>query len=114
MKLLKDERIEREDGEVKLTIRPITTSQQARMTELGAGKGLAAHIDFAVFCLKNCIDKISIGGQSFDPAELSDRADVSDSDTRAVMFKIATMVDGVAFPSAADIKKSPPQPDPGA
>jgi len=114
MKLLKDERIEPEDGEVKLTIKPVTTSQQARMTEFGSSGNIMAAIDLAVWSLKNCIEKISINGTAFDPAELASRADLSDNDTRAVLFKIGAMMDKAAFPSYESAKKSPQQPEPGA
>ena len=105
MKFLLDERIEREDGEVKLTIKPITTSQQAHLLELGYKVGIIAGTDLAIWCLQNCIEKISVNGAEFKPAQLAIRADLNDAGTAAVMRKIGTMVCEAAWPSGEDIKK---------
>jgi hypothetical protein len=114
MKLLLDERIERTDGEIKLTIKPVTTSQQARLIDLGGISGTTARIALTHYCLKNCIEKIAINNAEFDPSKLSDRADLSDHETLLVMIKIGQMVCDVAFPEAEDVKKSQQQPAPGA
>lgn len=105
MKFLNDERIEVEDGEIKLTIKPVTTSQQARIADLGIVSGCAARIDLTKYGLKTCIEKISISGAEFDPAQLADHADLSDDGTMAVMLKIGKMVYDAAFPKADDVKK---------
>ena len=105
MKFLKDERIEREDGEVKLAMRPVTTSQQARLIELGAKSGAEARIELTRWCLKNLIDKISIAGAEFDPAQLTDKADLGDTDTFLVMLKIGQMACEAAMVKAEDVKK---------
>ena len=105
MKFLKDERIEIEDGEVKLTIRPITTSQQARLLELGFRRGIVAVAELAGWCLLNCIERISVNGTEYKPAKLAEKADMNDDDTAAVMRKIGTLVCGAAWPSGEDVKK---------
>lgn len=105
MKFLKDERIEREDGEVKLTIKPVTTSQQARLMELGSLAGPSPRIELTRWCLKNLVEKVSIGGAEFDPAQLADGADLSDQDTYLVMLKIGALVCNASVPSGDDVKK---------
>lgn len=115
MKFLKDERIEAEDGEVKLTIRPVTTSHQAALADFGTSSGgVTALIGAAVYALKHCVEKVSINGTVTPPLQLAEHADLSDQDTRAVMFKIGSMVDKAAFPSHYDVKKSAQPPEPGA
>lgn len=114
MKLLNDERIAREDGEIRLTLIPVTTSQQARLIELGALSGVASRIALTHWCLKNCIETLSVNGEDIAPAQLAEHADLSDNDTLLVMLKIGSVVCAAAFPSQDDIKKSPPQPAPGA
>ncbi|OGT05649.1 MAG: hypothetical protein A2143_01780 [Gallionellales bacterium RBG_16_57_15] len=105
MKFLKDERIEREDGEVKLTIKPVTTSQQAHLLEIGLRGGVKARIDLSRWCLVNCIEKISITGAEFKPAQLAEQADLNDEGTMAVMMKIGAMVCEIAWLSGDDVKK---------
>lgn len=106
MKFLKDERIEREDGEVKLTIKPVTTSQQAHLLELGLRGGIKQRIELTRWCLLNCIEKISIAGAEYRPAQLAEQANLDDDGTMAVMMKVGAMVCDVAWPSGDDVKKS--------
>lgn len=105
MKFLKDERIEREDGEVKLTLKPVTTSQQAHLIELGSVAGPIGRIALTRWCLKNVVEKISIGGAQFEPAQLADEADLGDSDTYLVMLKIGVVVCDASIASGDDVKK---------
>lgn len=105
MKLLNDERINLEDGEVKLAMRPVTTSQQARLAELAVRVGITARIEQASYCLKSCIEKISVAGVDYDPVKLADGADISDDDTLAVMLKLGRMVADSAFARDEDLKK---------
>ena len=105
MKFLNDQRITREDGNVTLTIKPVTTSQQARLLELGSLAGTGARIELTRYCLKNCIEKISIGGSSLDAQQVADGADLSDQDTLLVMIKIGGMVCAAAFPDGEETKK---------
>ena len=105
MKFLKDERIEREDGEVKLTLKMITTGQQARVIDLGALGGVANRVALTQYCLKNLIETISIGGEDIAPARLAEHADLSDLDTRLVMIKIGQVVCDAILPEADDVKK---------
>lgn len=114
MKLLKDERIELNDGEVSIVMVPITTSQQSRLIELGAKKGFSPRIELTQWCLKNCVEKITVSGAEFKPRQLAEFADLSNHDTMAVMIKVGYMICNAAFPSGDDIKKSPPPPEPGA
>ena len=64
MKLLNDERINLEDGEVKITMRPVTTSQQARLVDLASKAGTSARIDLATYCLKNCVNVKEAGSKA--------------------------------------------------
>ena len=114
MKLLNDERITREDGEIKLTIKPVTTSQQARLVDLEGDRSVAGRVARTHYCLKNCIEKLSINGEEFDTGKLVDHADLSDDDTLAVFIKIGVMASNASFPGVEDVKKSPQQPAPGA
>jgi hypothetical protein len=105
MKFLLDERIERQDGEIRLTIKPVTTSLQVRVIDMAAMAGMANRIALSHFCLKNIIEKISVNGEDMDPARLAEHADLSDHDTLMVMIKIGQVVCDAALPAAADIKK---------
>ena len=105
MKLLNDQRIEREDGELKLTIKPVTTSQQARLLELGWLSGPEARINLTRYCLKNLVDEISISGEKCDPAKLADHADLRDSDTWLVMLKIGQVVFDASAATDEQLKK---------
>lgn len=105
MKFLKDERIEREHGEVKLTIKPVTTSQQARLVDLGSLSGTSARIELTRWCLKNCIEKVSINGTEYEPDQLADRANLADEGTLMVMIKIGGLVCDCAFPKEEEVKK---------
>jgi hypothetical protein len=113
-KYLKDERIDLEDGEVKLSMRPVTTSQQARLADLAVQPGVTGRIERTNWCLKNLIEKLEISGAAYTASQLLDGVDLSDEDTTAVYIKIGTMVVNAAFASADDKKKSPPPPEPGA
>lgn len=105
MKFLKDERINIKDGEIDLTMRPVTTSQQARLIDLGALIGVANRIELTRWCLKNCVEKISINNADFEPANLADHADISDQGTLLVMLKIGVLVCDSAFAKVDDVKK---------
>lgn len=105
MKFLKDERIEREDGEVKLTIKPVTTSQQARVIDMGALSGVSNRIALTNYCLKNIIEKISVSGEDIDPIKLAEHADLSDKDTMAVMIKIGQVTCDIVLPDGDTVKK---------
>jgi hypothetical protein len=105
MKFLNDERIEIEDGEVKITMRPVTTSQQARLGDLNLASGITGHIDLAKYCLKTCIEKISISDISYDPITLADKSDISDEATLSVMTKVGRMVTLASFVKGEDLKK---------
>lgn len=105
MKLLNDERIELEDGEIKITMRPVTTSQQARLVSLASQAGIDARIELAAFCLKNCIEKISVNNTTYDPAKLANSANIADEETLAVMLKLGEMVTNAAFAKDEDLKK---------
>lgn len=105
MKLLNDERIILEDGEIKLTVRPVTTSRQVRLVELASQRGIAARIDLAGFCLKNCIEKISVSDISYDPIKIANSANIADEETLAVMVKLGEMVTNAAFAKVEDLKK---------
>ncbi|MGA8863056.1 MAG: hypothetical protein WB444_04525 [Gallionella sp.] len=91
MKFLSNECIEREDGEVRLILCPATTTLQGHLIELGSKSGADARMDLTRWCLKNCVDKISISGAEFNPAQLADKADLADNETFMVMLKIGKM-----------------------
>lgn len=105
MQLLNDQRIDSEDGEVKLTIKPLTTSQQARLDDLARVDGTAGRMELAIYGLKNLVEKISVSGESFDPVKLANYANLSDKDTSAVMGKIGAMIYYAAYPKVEDLKK---------
>lgn len=105
MKFLNDERIELKDGEIKLTLRPVTTAQQARLGDLNLASGIEGHINLAKYCLKSCIEKISVSDVTYDPLLLADKSDLSDESTLAVMTKVGLMVTLASFAQGKDIKK---------
>lgn len=105
MKLLKDQRIDLEDGEVKLSIKPVTTSQQARLADLSVVPGISGRIELSRWALKNCIESLMVDGIPFVPGDLADSADLADNDTLAVFAKIGTMVMDASFVRETDAKK---------
>lgn len=105
MKLLNDQRITLVDAEINLTMRPVTTSQQARLAELASQTGISARIELAAYCLKNCVEKISINDVPYDPIKLASSANISDEGTLAVMIKLGGMVTNAAFAKDEDLKK---------
>jgi hypothetical protein len=105
MQFLNDERINLEDGEIKLTMRPVSTSQQTRLVELASQHGISARVALAGFCLKSCIEKISISDVAYEPIKLADRADISDESTLSVLIKLGEMVTKAAFARVDDLKK---------
>jgi hypothetical protein len=113
-KYLQDERIELNDGEIKLSVRPSSTSQQARLADLSMASGVAARVEQTNWCLRNLIEKVSIAGAEFNSADLCDSADLSDDDTVSSYIKIGKLVTDNAFAKEGDLKKSQPQPVPGA
>ena len=105
MRLLNDERIHLEDAEVKLTMRPVTTSQQARLVDMASQSGISARIELAGYCLKSCIEKISISDVIYNPIKLAESANIADADTLAILIKLGEMVTDAAFAKAEDLKK---------
>lgn len=105
MKLLNDVRIELQDGEVKITMRPVTTSQQARIGDLNLNSGISARVDLAKYCLKTCIEKISVDDVPYDVLILAEKSDLSDEGTLAVLMKLGTMVTLASFANNKDLKK---------
>ncbi len=105
MKLLNDERIEKEEGDIKFTMRPVTTSQQARLVELGSRAGIAARIELSVYCLNTCIEKINIKGVDYKPTELANKSNLSDIDTLSTLFLVGQLVTDAAFAKEDDLKK---------
>ncbi len=105
MKLLNDERITREDGEIKLTMRPVTTSQQARLVELGSKGGISARTELSIYCLNTCVEKINIQGVDYKPVDLANKSNLSDEETLATIFKIGEIVTEAAFAKDEDLKK---------
>jgi hypothetical protein len=105
IKLLKDERIEREDGEVSFTLKVITNSQQARLMDLGSRTGSSSRVELTKWCLASVVDKIRIDGVDFKADELAEQADLSDTDTYLVYLKIGKMVIDAVFSHEDDKKK---------
>jgi hypothetical protein len=104
-KYLKDELIDLEDGEIKLSMHPVTTSQQARMVDLSMQPGVAGRIEQTNWCLKNCVEKLSVSGTDFKPRELLDGVDLSDEGTVAAYIKIGRVVINGAFAQEDELKK---------
>lgn len=105
MKLLNEQRITLEQDEIKITMRPVTTSQQARLVELGSLRGISARIDLAGYCLKSCIEKISVSDVVYEPIKLAECANISDESTLGVLIKLGEMVTDAAFAKDEDLKK---------
>jgi len=105
MKYLKDQLTEREEGEVMMMVKTITTSKQAHLLEMGALPGVENRAALTEYCLRNLVHKIVINAVEYNPAYLATMSDLSDADTLAVYLKIGRMVCDVAFPPAEDLKK---------
>ena len=86
-------------------MRPVTTSIQARLVELGGQPGIVARIELTNYCLKNCVESLNVSGKNFYPLDLAQSADISDESTLAVMLKIGEMVANAAFAKGEDVKK---------
>lgn len=114
MKLLRDERIEKEDGEIKITIKIISNSQQARLIDLSVRSGASARLELARWSLDSIVEKISVSGVDCDPKSLGKNADLSDDDTFAVMMRLGQVVCDAVFPKGDELKKLQAQPVPGA
>lgn len=106
MKFLLSEKIEVNEGDIKLTMSPITNMQQSRLIDLGGVAGTTNRTELSRWCLKNLVEKISISEQDFNPAELADKADLSDKQTRKIFLEIGVLVCNAQFPSGDDVKKS--------
>lgn len=106
MKFLLSEKIEVNEGDIKFTMSPITNMQQARLIDLGGVAGTTNRTELSRWCLKNLIETITISGQDFDPAELANKADLSDKPTLKIFLEIGALVCNNQFPSEGDVKKS--------
>jgi len=105
MKLLKDETIKKVEGDVAVSIKPVSTSQQAHIMALASKAGIEGKVALTTYALKNLIEKVTINDVDYEPSALADRADLSDTDTITAMVKIGGLVVSAAFPTGEDEKK---------
>jgi hypothetical protein len=109
-----DERKDIDLGGIKITYKPLTSAQQARLADLAYADGFAARYEQTKWCLLNVIGKVSVNGEEFDPKKMSDDVDYTDADTAVVFSRIGMMVYHDAFASEEDAKKSSQPPEAGA
>jgi len=106
MKLLKGHTETVSEDGVTIGVKTITKSMQVRVIDLHTSFSTAQGKDeFLSYILKNCIDTLEVNGESFNPTEVADMADMSDTDTVEQLYNIAAMVMGVLFPTEGDEKK---------
>ena len=107
MKLLKDEIITIEEGPVKISMNPVTTSIQARLMELAIGElTIAKNVERTQYCLKHVIKGVEIDGKEYDPIVLAEQIDLGDKQSRDVFIQVGQMVMGAAFLDEETGKKS--------
>lgn len=104
IKLLKDELIEKEEGNLKICLHPISTSVQARLIELGRKQGIDKQIDYVQYCLRAVIKELHIDDVKLDPLEVAGKADLSDDETLASMIRIGYLVDKAVLLSEEEKK----------
>ena len=104
MKLLKGEEIVLEEGSVKATLNPITTTIQAGLMGLPQD-GAKNKIAVAQWALRNMFIKLEIGGVAYDPIELADHADLKDRDTIRNMVALGGLAQNAAFVDPETTKK---------
>jgi len=105
MKLLRGQVETVIDGDYTVTVSVVTTSKQAQLMDLALIKGAEGRISCINYMLRNCIDSVSIGDESFDPIDISEKADISDQETLKSILKIGEMAESVIFLSEEERKK---------
>lgn len=105
MKLLKDEVIEKSEGNVKITLNPISTSIQSVLIDYAMSPGVEGKIGYSIYGLKNIISSLEIDGVSFNPVDVANRADLDDRDTIQSMITIGRLLDEACFASAEEKKR---------
>jgi len=105
MKLLLGQEEVVEKNGIKLSVKVIDTTTQAKLSDLSIGSSIEARIKMIGFMLKNVITEVEIDGQKFEPMDIATKADISDPKTLQSIMEIGAMVIGVAFPSQDEVKK---------
>jgi len=115
MRLLRDEEITTEEGPVRLTMSPVTTSIQGRLMELAMGEAsIKKNIDRTKYALKEVVKTIEIEGKEYAPQTIADMIDLSDPTSRDIFLLIGSMVTAQAFMGADTEKKSEQPPRHGS
>lgn len=92
LKLLRDEVETVDEDGLKIGVKVISTSQQARVLDLYSraydAEGKAA---LFAFILNHCLASVSIDGTKYVPAELAETANIADDETFTTLKQISDM-----------------------
>lgn len=92
IKLLRDEVETVEDDGIKLTVKVITTSQQARVLDLNSRcYDAEGKCNLFAYILNNCIEAVKIDGTKYNPVELAEIYNVADDSTFNTFKQISDM-----------------------
>ena len=105
IKLLRGQTEEIESEGVKLSLKVISSGQQAKLMDLSGDQSVEGQLKVTTYYLRNCIESIEIGGKEYDTEVLIECADMSDEETVKTMLNIRKMCDGLAFVGVAQVKK---------
>ena len=105
IKLLRGQTEEVENDGVKLSMKVISSAQQARLMDLSGDRSVEGDMKVVTYYLRNCIESIEIGGKEYDTNVLIECADLSDESTVKTMLNIRKMCDGLAFVGVEQVKK---------
>ena len=105
IKLLRGQTEEIENDGVKISMRVISSAQQARIMDLAGDASIEGDMKVVAYYLRNCIESIEIGDKKYDTDVLIECADLSDEDTVKTMLNIRKMCDGLTFVGTEQVKK---------
>jgi len=111
MKLLELKEKRLEDGNISIVLKPINRALEAAyLSIIFTGRDRSAfeqQMMLTDFFLTDCIKELKIAGESFDPNEVAERADIMDEGVVEELNRIFTLVIGeFNVSSEEDEKKS--------
>lgn len=95
--------------EISVHVVPVNVKQQTEILRFVGMRTAQAKVDGSGYCLKNVISKLVVNGEGFEGdalKKIADAADVSDEETRAVMFNVLGIVANAICMKEEDAKKS--------
>jgi len=106
MKMLSTIAPKLEDGDIVIQMKVVTKPIQTALIDLSVDQDtLAKKMAIVDYVCCNCIDTLTINGDSYNPNELCEQADLADDDTFNCLMKISAMVIESAFMGKVEAKK---------